>query len=99
MEFIFFILASLGICFLIVDGKIFNPVKMYLTKKGWNKLVEMLNCPQCFGFHSGLLMGTILDPSNVSNFPIRMFCYGCIASFLSYMTAFIIDRLSLGTNE
>src|SRR4051812_9189389 len=58
LDFILFLMAAVGLSHLLADGSIFAPFKFWLNGKGWlgAKIVEMMNCYQCNGFWSGLML-------------------------------------------
>jgi hypothetical protein len=40
-ELLFFALASIGLCHVLVDSTLMAPVKDSLSRKGWQRLVRM----------------------------------------------------------
>lgn len=58
---IFFILASVGLTYILVDGSIFRSLRNWLvsTPEGtiWNFFGKIINCHQCCGTWAGWLMG------------------------------------------
>ena len=59
-EFFLFVLASIGLCHFLVDGALMAPLKEHLTRLGLRQVVKMLNCYQCAGFWSGVVMGFVV---------------------------------------
>ena len=90
VNFLFFLLACLGMCFIIVNGTIFNYAKLKLSNSGWDKTVQFLNCPQCMGFWTGVVMSFIFFPFNL----ITTFAAGCASSFVCLFGAVVWDYLT-----
>ncbi len=61
LDFVLFLMAAVGLSHLLADGSIFAPFKFWLNGKGWfgAKIVEMMNCYQCNGFWSGLVLALL----------------------------------------
>jgi hypothetical protein len=92
-ELLLFALASIGLCHAVVDSALMAPVKDYLGHQGWERLLRMLNCYQCAGFWSGVLVGLILllgrwVPS------LHLLLYGWAASFLGPLGAVLVGYLN-----
>src|SRR4051812_12087842 len=106
MILFFFILATIGMSHVIVDGSIFNPLKIWLQSAGWlgRKILELVNCYQCSGFWSGSFVGTVLWLCNIHPIPlpcvfVAAFLYGCIGAFVSPFAAVIIMFLQSFNHE
>lgn len=103
LELILFILATVGMSHILVDGSIFAPFKMWLSKEGYcrwfrMKLLSLMNCYQCSGWWSGGTIALIMwfcgyDPLHVAwdwfHAPL-LFVYACAGSYLSTMAAVLI---------
>jgi hypothetical protein len=92
-ELLLFALASIGLCHGVVDSPLTAPVKDYLGRQGGERLVRMMNCYQCAGFWSGLLVGLIVllgrwVPS------VHLLLYGLAASFLGPLGAVFLGYLN-----
>jgi hypothetical protein len=81
MNFILFILGTLGLTHIVVEGTIFNRVRPYLGRLG--------DCFQCAGFWSGGLIGYILFQPSI---PI-LACFAFAGSYLSMLSDSFIARL------
>jgi hypothetical protein len=70
MTFIIAILTVYGITNIVTQGSIFDPVKekieeLIATNKHPKKLswlLKLINCPMCFGFWVGALVGIFMGP-------------------------------------
>lgn len=62
MSIFILILLAFGITKIVNSGTIFDPLKAYLEKKGYTFLLNLLNCPLCFGFWVGALIGWFYGP-------------------------------------
>jgi hypothetical protein len=92
-EFFLFVLASIGLCHFLVDGALMAPLKEHLTRLGLRQLVKMLNCYQCAGFWSGVVMGfVVLIAPRVPW--LELLLYGFAASFLGPLGAVFIGYLN-----
>jgi hypothetical protein len=66
-----FLLASVGLTLLLNVGTILDPIKSRLPAK----IVKVLQCPQCAGFWSGVIVGLRLDPVPAPFLPVRLVAY------------------------
>lgn len=103
MYLLMFILAAVGMAHIMVNGTIFNPLKLWLERPGrgaWfsKKVLSMMNCYQCAGFWAGAFTGAAMaalgaDPMGVHTsawLPLAAFVYGCAGGFVSPMAAQVI---------
>lgn len=78
-EFAFFILASVGMSHIMVDGSIFNSFKSWLSMDSDNKfmklskwirtkILELFNCYQCSGLWSGVITGMLFSAAGIEVF-------------------------------
>jgi hypothetical protein len=88
-----FALASIGLCHVLVDSALMAPVKDYLGRHGWQRLVRMLNCYQCAGFWSGVVAGLILLLGQWLPY-LHLLLYGFAASFLGPLAAVFLGYLN-----
>jgi hypothetical protein len=86
-------LASIGLCHVFVDSFLMAPVKDYLGRQGWQRLVRMLNCYQCAGFWSGVVAGLILLLGQWVPY-LHLLLYGFAASFLGPLAAVFLGYLN-----
>jgi len=65
VEFLFLLLASIGLNLAVTVGSIFGPFRLMVSKLGempgaagqlGDKAYEGISCPQCFGFWAGIIM-------------------------------------------
>jgi len=86
VNFIWFCLISYGLTQILVYGKIFDPIR---PKSG--KLGQLLKCPMCTGFWSGLFLWSVKDYTQLITFDdsfvtgFLLACAGSAASFLGSM--------------
>jgi hypothetical protein len=69
------------------------PVKDSLGRKGWQRLVRMLNCYQCAGFWSGVVTGLILLLGHWIPC-LQLLLFGFAASFLGPLAAVFLGYLN-----
>ena len=92
MDLLWFILASYGLTFLVVNASIFNfirPSKEWLW--GFGKL---FHCPLCFGFHAGWFFFAINRWTELFTFEYTLANFlicGCVGSGTSYFLSMIVD--------
>jgi len=91
MQLIIFTLAAIGFTLIIVESKIFEwPKRMIAKAKFLNLLSYQLNCYQCTGFWSGMLMCWLINPLTGLTIPNFIVC-GCIGSFASMIGAGLLN--------
>ena len=65
IQFIFLLMASIGLNLAVTVGSIFGPFRLMISKLGempgtagqiGDKAYEGISCPQCFGFWAGIVM-------------------------------------------
>jgi hypothetical protein len=79
MNIFILILLAFGLTKIVNSGSIFNPLKEYLTNKNYNIIVTLLNCPLCFGFWVGALIGYLYGPFYCWNILFNgAFYSGCV---------------------
>lgn len=95
IDFIIFLLASIGLTFIVTQFYIFKNIREYIKRKSifFGKLIH---CPACFGFYSGFFIKILmlinihqLIPSNL----IMCLIYGFISSLMSYITYLLLKPL------
>lgn len=95
LDFIIFILSTIGLTFIVTQSYIFKPLREKITKI--NKyLGKLLHCTMCFGFWSGLIIKTLLLIYNqqfIISSLIIILIYGFISSFTCYLTYLLIKPL------
>lgn len=91
---ILFVFATIGLTNILVDSRLFDPVRCWLQTILPTKVYEVLECHQCTGFWCGMLCGLVLLSLN----PIAIFMCGCAGSFLSAF-AYIIMEFILSKTE
>jgi ribose/xylose/arabinose/galactoside ABC-type transport system permease subunit len=87
VSLIVYTVASFGLAYIVGHSRISRPVRLALHDSGGpalRLLVEILECPACFGFWTGLIAGTVLtitrhEPLIVS---IGVGCYTTGSNFL-----------------
>jgi hypothetical protein len=89
-----FVLAVIGMTNILVDSRLFEPVRCWLQKVLPTKVYEVLECHQCTGFWTGMICGLILLSFN----PFIVFACGCAGSFVSAF-AYILMEFILSKTE
>lgn len=92
------LVGGVGMTVIIVEGQIFVPVKEFLKKFMPAFFMKMLDCHQCCGFWSGLILSFFFmypfEPVNSLTYMIyeigKNFAAGCAVSLLSVFWASIM---------
>lgn len=90
------LMAGVGMTTIIVEGEIFVPVKNLLEKFMPKFFMKMLNCHQCCGFWSGLIMSFFfMQPTDWTSLQAildlgKNFAAGCAVSMLAVFWATIM---------
>lgn len=97
IAFIMFVLSTIGMCQIIVDGSIMEGFRLFFKRKttqlgipSFGKLVE---CQMCCGTWVGFLMGLIWISYN----PFIIFACGCAGAFLCNTAAIILNWIEAAT--
>lgn len=90
LEFLIFILSSIGLTFIINFHYIFKWLRNFFDKINPSFLGKGIKCPACLGFWSGMFvhfiqMGFIFD--------LNILLYGFASSFICYLAYLIIKPL------
>jgi hypothetical protein len=86
LAFLEFILATVGLTFIVTQSKLFKPVRDFFGRIN-GMLGYLLGCPMCFGLWSGLIVWTLQELS------LDIVVYGFIGSFLSYVFYLLLSPL------
>jgi len=93
VNFIIFILSTLGLTFIINHSYIIKPIKEKIKNK---TITKLLNCSQCLGFWVALIIQFIILLHTQGIFywsDIYYVTYGFIGSFVCYFTYLLIKPL------
>jgi hypothetical protein len=102
INFILFCLSTMGLASILVESVIFQPFRDWLKNdKNDSKYVKYIksilskifSCFQCMGFWTGVVCGLILISFN----PLIILCCGFAGSFLSPLSATIVNYLEAQT--
>ena len=88
-----FTIACVGMTQIIVYGKIFNKIR---PTKGW--FGDLLKCPMCTGFWSGLFLWAISPFTELFTFDhslVTAFVLGCYSSIVCYLVSMTINDYGL----
>jgi len=91
LDFIIFILSTIGATFIIVFFYIFKWLRDFMKKISPNFLGKLFSCPACMGFWNGLLVRYIQTIHY--ELDINIILYGFIGSFVCYLTYLLIKPL------
>jgi|7_EtaG_2_1085326.scaffolds.fasta_scaffold08430_6 hypothetical protein len=80
----FYTLASYGLCYVLMEAKVFNFIRDKVTKIKFFK--ELLSCSFCTGFWTGLLIGTYAPAYNNILFAF----YSSATCYLIYLVNYIL---------
>ena len=97
MELIYFILCAYGLTYMLVYGSIFNSVRPRHGKFG-----ELLRCPLCTGFWSGVFLWSINNFTELFSVEynlINAFLLGCLSAGTSYFLSSALDDYGLKFNK
>jgi hypothetical protein len=89
MQLVYFSLVCAGLTQILVYGKIFDKIR---PTEGW--MGELLSCPMCTGFWSGLFLWAANAYTELFTFdysPVTGLFLGCLGSFVSYVLAMTFD--------
>jgi len=95
MDFIIFLLATIGLTFIITQFYIFKDIREFISKRSifFGKL---FHCPACMGFWCGCLIKILLliySQQLILLSFIIILLYGFIGSFACYLTYLLIKPL------
>jgi hypothetical protein len=95
LEFLIFILATIGLTFIITQFYIFEYIRNFIAKhsKFFGKL---FNCPACMGMWCGMFIKFLLLIYNHELIILSLIIipiYGFIGSFICYITYLLIKPL------
>ncbi len=93
LELIIFILATIGLTFIVSLHYIFKWLRDYLCKVNPTFLGKGIKCTACVGFWSSLIVRSIQIIHNKSSFDIDLLLYGFIGSFVCYLVYLLIKPL------
>lgn len=93
MDFIIFILATIGLTFIITLFYIFEWLRNYLKRISPKFLGKGIKCPACVGFWSGLIIRCIQILHFNLIFDVDLILYGFIGSIVSYTVYLLIKPL------
>lgn len=80
-------ISAFGLAYIVGHSRISRPVRLALHDTGgwWTRtIVELVECPACFGFWTGLAVGSYLALAHHAPFgvPFGVACYTTGANFL-----------------
>lgn len=97
MNFLFFLICTVGMCHIIIDGNILewfrNFIKNLAIKIGKPKWGEVVECYMCCGTWCGFLMAGLWISWN----PFKIIALGFAGGFLSNFFAVLLNYLESQT--
>jgi len=94
---ILFILSTIGMCNIIVDSSLLEPVravfKNIMNKIKLPKLASLVDCYMCCGAWCGFLMGYTW----ISEEFLKIFACGCVGSFVSHYATVHVNWVEAAT--
>jgi hypothetical protein len=97
IQFLMYVLSTVGMCHIIVDGSIFQGFRESVKKLSnvvkLPKLGGIVDCYLCCGTWCGFFMGWVW----LSNNPYEIFASGCAGGFLSNFAAVVLNWLETAT--
>ena len=97
LEFIIFMLSTIGATMIITQSYIFKPLRNKIDN--YNKtLGKLLRCPQCAGFYISIIIQFIILIHERNGFifgwiDLHYIMYGFIGSFISYLVYLLLKPL------
>lgn len=94
-----FILACIGLTHILVDSRLFEPVRNWIIEKKFEFLANILSCYQCCGVYSGFFLALICDPLGGYaewgwfGYFTQAFLWGFASSYLSMLAAALMNYL------
>lgn len=101
VDFFLFLLASIGLSHILVDGTIMIPLKAWLEKRpDWlsKQVTQILGCYQCSGFWSAVGIGLLLFWAHEWGW-VYLVIYGLAGSFCSTLGAVVINYFNIVRSE
>jgi len=95
LEFIIFLLATIGLTFIVTQFYIFKNIRDFIFKHS-KFLGKLIHCPACFGAWAGMFIKTLLliySHELIILSLIIILIYGFIGSFVSYLAYLLIKPL------
>ena len=97
MQFLIFLLSTIGLSLIITISYIFNPIRERADRIN-KKLGRLLKCNQCVGFWSALLIQFIILVNQRAGFifywsDLYYIIYGFIGSFICFVVYLLIKPL------
>ena len=93
VNFILFVLATIGLTNIIIDGSIFAPLRNFLEKILPSKIYSIFQCFQCMGTWCGFICGFLL----VGHSWQVVVCCGFAGSFIAVFGNVFINYLEART--
>lgn len=97
MNLIMFVLSTIGMTQIIVDGSIFETprqlIKSFSKRIGIEHLGSIVDCYLCTGTWCGFLMGYIW----LYQTPVEVFACGCAGGFLSNLGSSVLNWIESST--
>jgi hypothetical protein len=87
LQFILFLMATAGMTRIILYGFILEKFRNFLIKISPNFFGELLICPQCVGFWSGIFCSILLMKFNI----LIILACGCAGSFFCEFMAYVLN--------
>ena len=97
LEFLVFIMATVGATFIITFSYIFKPIREWIKKRN-NFIGKLIECPQCSGFWMSFIIQFIILIHSRGQFvfyylDFYYITYGFIGSLFSYIIYLLIKPL------
>lgn len=89
INLILFLVGSVGMTHIIIDGSIFDKPRRFLKNNLPEYLHNLFECYMCCGFWCGVIMGSLIITDKI---PLIFAC-GCTASALSHLHATVLNTL------
>jgi hypothetical protein len=93
VDLIIYVVATIGLTHILIDGSIFEPLRNLVRKFAPQKISQLISCYQCLGCWVGFLTGYYLLGGDW----VHTLAGGFAGSFLSNWAAIYLNYLEAST--
>lgn len=96
VEFLLFVTSVIGLTHIVVDGKVFQPIRDFFDRTFPKYISDAIHCYQCSGFWCGIICGSIFFTTSVDEWYILigyLLGSGWSGSFLANFSAMYFNYL------
>ena len=97
ISFFLFVLSTIGLTGLVVDSKIFSPVRTFLKSKLPASIYQVFECYQCSGTWFGFFCGYWFLSSNVVTILLCGAAGSFLAGFYFIISEYLLSKIHMPT--